>query len=84
MLFKKISMVCSVAIASGCLVFTPAGAAQQSQFVFYTPLWTLPGGSLNCSSDCWSTYNDDGSTEVDMGDGNSVLIMPDGSILGAP
>ncbi|HEY0383174.1 MAG TPA: hypothetical protein VGC72_13355 [Candidatus Elarobacter sp.] len=85
MLFKRFSAVCAIALALGCFINAPAGATpQRSPFVFYIPQWSLPGGTLNCASGCRSTYNDDGSVEVDFGNGDSVLIMPDGTILGAP
>ena len=84
MFLKKISLAVAGALAVALLAQTPASAVQQSAFIFVTPRLVLSGGTINCSSGCTITYLDDGSTEIDLGSGESMLELPDGTLVGAP
>ncbi|MDQ2991886.1 MAG: hypothetical protein M3R30_03565 [Candidatus Eremiobacteraeota bacterium] len=84
MSLQHLSLVCAGALAIGVLGQAPVSAAQQGAFEFVTPAFHLAGGTINCSSGCTEIFNDDGSIEIDLGNGESMLELPDGTLVGAP
>lgn len=81
-IIKRLAALSAAAVLM-LAVTQPASAVVLRQYVTKAESILVGGGSINCQSGCTVTVNDDGTTEIDTGDGQSYLS--DGTNLyGAP